>query len=214
MLRPVIGVWFAAGLFGLCAPAHAQPPARRGTYVGASLIGDIKRFSGDVTETVLDGQASGGGVVIGTALHPRWDLQLGVDVPRFTAASRDRKVTFQRKVITLQSITENRTVSVATLLRFRGARLGRVEIGYLGGLSFVRLERDFHTEAPPNTPSSLIPRPAASVAYAAGPTLGIDARLDLASHLSVVPALHATAFSASDMSGVLLRPGVSLRWTF
>ena len=78
----------------------------------------------------------------------------------------------------------------------------------------VRMRRDFHTDAPPGTPSSLVPKPASSVAYAAGPTLGIDARIDLVSHLSVVPALHATVFSASDTSGVLLRPRVSLRWTF
>lgn len=212
MLRPATGLWLAVCL-GVCGAAHAQSAGGR-TYVGAGIIGDVKRFSGDVSERGLDGETAGGAVVIGTALHPRWDLQLGVDVPRFTDASRDRNVTFQRRIITLQSVTENQALSVATLARFHGVHRGRLQLGYLAGLSIVRLRRNFHTDAPPDTPPALVPKPLRTVAYAAGPTLGIDARIDLASHLSVVPALHATAFSVPDTSAVLLRPRVSLRWTF
>jgi len=187
--------------------AHAQ-------YVSGSLFGDIKRFSGDIDDPVLNGEGVGGGLTIGTALHPRLDLQVGVDVPRFTSTSRDRNVTFQRNVITMRSVTGNQTLSVSALVRVHGVGRGRVQLGYLAGLSIVRLRRDFHTEAPADTPASLIPRPAGSVAYAAGPTLGIDASIAMTPHLAFVPGVRATVFSMSDASGVYMRPRVALRWTF
>lgn len=194
--------------------AYAQERPAAGAYVSGGVIGDIKRFSGDVEDRVLDGEAIGATIVVGTALHPRWDLQLGVDVPRFTTTSRERIVTFQRMPIALQSITENRMLSVAALVRLRGVRRGRLQLGYLGGLSIVRFQRNFHTDAPEGTPAGLIPKPDASVAYAAAPTLGVDARIDLSARLSLVPALHTTLFRVPNESGIMLRPRLSLRWTF
>ncbi len=200
------------GLTAVCGTAHAQDSVS--AYVGGGVIGDIKRFSGEVADPLLDGEAVGVSVHVGTTLHPRWDLQLGVDVPRFTTTSRERNVTFQRRIITLRSVTDNRTLSVATLVRYRGATFGRLQLGYVGGLSFLRFRRNYHTDAPEDTPAALIPRPDASVAYAAAPTLGLDARIDLSSHLSVVPAVHTMVFRVPNESGVMLRPRVSLRWTF
>src|ERR1043166_7818324 len=106
--------------------AQAQATAMDRVYVSGSVFGDIKRFSGDVDEPVLNGQGIGGGITVGTSLHPRWDLQLGVDVPTFTSTSREHNVTFQRDIITLQSVTENQTLSVSALVRFHGARERRV----------------------------------------------------------------------------------------
>jgi hypothetical protein len=204
----------AALLAGVPSPANAQSPTIGRTYVSASVLADIKRFSGDPTEPLLDGESVGGGVTIGTGLLPRWDIQVGVDVPRFTATSRDRSVTLQRSTYILQSVTENRGVSVATLVRFRGASRGRVQLGYLGGLSLVRLRRDAHTVATEDTPAGLIPKPDSSVDYTAAPTIGIDARIRVAQHLSVVPGLQATVFRLSNANGLLLRPRLSFRWSF
>lgn len=194
--------------------AHAQASPNGRAYVSASLIGDIKRFGGDVDDPLFDGETIGAAVAIGVAVHPRWDLLAGVDVPRYTATSRERHVTFQRNVITLQSITENQTLSVNTLARFRGPGRGRVQFGYLAGLSIVRFRRNSHTEAPPNTPSALIPRADGTVGYAAGPTVGFDARVAVSPHLSVVPGLYATVFNVTETNGLVVRPRLSLRWTF
>jgi hypothetical protein len=204
----------AALLMGLPRLATAQSRTTGRTYVSGSLLADIKRFSGDPTEPVLDGESVGGGVTIGTGLWPRWDLEVGVDIPRFSATSRDRSVTLQKATFPLESVTENRSVSVATLVRFRGARRGRVQLGYLGGVSLVRLRRDVHTEAPENTPAGLIPKPASTVDFSAAPTIGIDARITMGGHLSLIPGVHATVFSLSDANGLLLRPRLSLRWSF
>jgi hypothetical protein len=209
-----LGTCAAALLAGLPADANAQSRTTGRTYVSGSLLADIKRFSGDPTEPLLDGESVGGGVTIGTGLWARWDLQVGVDVPRVSATSRDRLVTLQKSTFTLQSVTENRSVSVATLVRFRGATRGRVQLGYLGGVSLVRLRRDVHTVAPGNTPAGLIPKPDASVDFSAAPTIGVDARIVMGDHLSLVPAVHATVFSVSDTNGLLLRPRLSVRWSF
>ena len=93
---------FALVAFALCAaarPAAGQTRSGSGrVYVSASFLGDIKRFAGDPEEPVFDGESLGAGITVGTALAPRWDLQLGVDVPQFTTTSRERLVTLLRRI--------------------------------------------------------------------------------------------------------------------
>ncbi len=214
---PRLIIFAIAALSPLLTPcwAAAQTSAGSGrVYVSASFLGDIKRFAGDPAEPVFDGESLGGGVTVGTSLAPRWDLQLGVDVPQFTTTSRERLVTLQRTVFPLQSVTETQTLSTTALVRLHAASRERIQLGYLAGISFVRLRRNAHTEAPAGTPAGLIPRPDASVSYCAAPTLGIDARIPIGAHLAMVPGLQATVASFSDTSGLIVRPRIGLRWTF
>ncbi len=204
----------AAMLISAARSADAQPQPSEGMYVSVSALADVKRFSGDATTNVLNGQAFGGAVALGTSLARRWDLEVGVDAPRVTSDSQPRSVTVRRETITLQSRTGNRAMSVATLIRYRTAPRGRVQIGYLGGLSFVRLQRQFDTQGPADTPRALIPRPQELVDYDAAPTVGVDARIAIVARLSIVPAIHVSAFAFRDVSGVLVRPRIGVRWTF
>lgn len=195
-------------------PAHAQTAIAESAYVTGGVFADVKRFSGDPTEATLDGNAAGAAVAVGTSIGSHWDLQLGLDVTGFSRTERPRAVTFQKDVLTLVSIAENQVLTVATMLRYRAAPHKRVRLGYLGGLSFVRLHRRFHTGAPDGTPSALIPRAEERVDYSAAPTVGLDARIALTAHLSLVPGLYACVFRLSDESGVLVRPRIGLRWAF
>jgi len=210
----VLAAGCAVLLIGHARSAGAQPRSPAGTYVSVSAVADIKRFSGDVDTNVLDGQAFGGAVAIGASLTSRWDVEAGIDVPRFSDDMQSRSVTFRREIITLESRTRNRAVSFAALVRYRTAQRGRVQFGYLGGLSFVRLQRRFDTQARLGTPASLIPKPQELVDYGAAPTVGVDARVAVAGRLSLVAAVHASAFTLRDVSGVLLRPRIGVRWTF
>jgi hypothetical protein len=207
---------FAVCLFGVltAVSARAQEPLRESAYVTGSVFADIKRFSGDPTEGTLDGNVAGVSFAIGTFVGSHWGLQLGVDATGFSRTERPRSVTFQKQTFTLNSVAENQVVSVATLLRFRASQHGRVRLGYLGGLSFVRLHRRFHTEAVTETPAGLIPRPDAQVDYSAAPTVGLDARIAVNRHLSIVPGIHACVFRLSDESGLLVRPRIGIRWAF
>src|SRR5262245_25856694 len=142
-------------VLGTAGAARAQSAIAESAYVTGGLFVDIKRFSGDPGEAVLDGSAAGGAVAVGTHIGSAWDLQLALDVPGFSRTERPRVVTFQRETFTLMSVTENQALSVATLLRYRAAPHRRLRLGYLGGLSFIRLHRRFHTEAPAETPAGL-----------------------------------------------------------
>ena len=205
---------FAAVLALSAGTVEAQTVIPESAYVTAGTFVGVKRFSGDPTEGILDGTATGIAVAVGTSIGTRWDLQVGLDVGTFSETDRPRDVTFQRETITLTSIAENQVLSVATLLRFRSAAHGRVRLGYLGGLSFVRLHRRFHTEAPDGTPTGLIPRPDERVDYSAAPTVGLDARITVTEHLSVIPGVHACVFRFADESGFLFRPRIGVRWAF
>ena len=193
---------------------EAQVPIAERAYVTAGTYLGVKRFSGDPTEGILDGEAVGGAIALGTSIGSRWDLQVGLDLSGFSQTRRPRDVTFQRETITLTSVAENQVLSVATLLRFRSSAHGRLRLGYLGGLSFVRLHRRFHTDAPHGTPAGLIPKPNERVDYSAAPTVGIDARIALTTHLSVIPGVYASVFRFADESGLLVRPRVGIRWAF
>jgi hypothetical protein len=215
--RRVRGLWaaIAALVVVACAEtAQAQSTIPETAYVTGSIFVDVKRFSGDPTESVLDGEATGGAIALGTHIGSRWDLQVGLDIGGFSETERPRTITIGKDTYSLSSITENKVSSVTTLLRFRSTPHGRVRLGYLGGLSFVRLHRKFHTEAPEGTPAGLIPRPHEQVDYAAAPTIGIDARIAINEHLSFIPAIYACVFRFGDESGVLVRPRAGVRWAF
>jgi hypothetical protein len=204
----------SAAMLASPGTVEAQTPMAESAYVTAGTFVDVKRFSGDPTEGVLDGSALGAAFAVGTSIGSRWDLQVALDVTGFSETRRDRDITFQREKITLTSVVENQVLSVATLLRFRSAPHGRVRLGYLGGLSFVRLHRKFHTDAPEGTPSGLIPRANEHVDYSAAPTVGIDARIALTEHVSLIPGIHACVFRFADESGLLVRPRIGVRWAF
>ncbi len=206
---------WALGVVSVLPAAGAQAQSRpERAYVTGGAFVEIKRFSGDPSEGILDGNIVGGAIAVGSHIGSRWDVQVGVDTTGFSRTERPRSVTFQRRKFMLTSIAENQVVSVSSLLRYRAAPHGRVRLGYLAGLSFVRLHRRFHTIASERTPAGLIPRPDQNVDYSAAPTVGLDARIALSAHLSLVPGIHACVFGFGNDSGLLVRPRVGLRWTF
>ena len=204
----------ACALAAAAGDARAQTTIAESAYVTGGAFVDIKRFSGDPTEGVLDGNVGGAAVAVGTHIGARWDLQAGLDVTSFSRTDRPRTITLLKDSYTLHSIVENQVLSVATLLRYRGARHGRWRLGDLAGLSFIRLRRRFHTEAAAGTPSGLVPKPSEMDDYSAAPTVGLDARFALSEHLSVIPGIHACVFRFGEDSGLLVRPRIGLRWSF
>jgi hypothetical protein len=207
----LIAACCAAFLIGHARVVQAQTG---GAYVSVSALDDVKRFSGDPATDMLSGHGVGASVAIGSSVADHWDVELGVDFPRFTEATQSSTVTVRRQIITLDAATKNRTLAVTALIRYRAIRRGRLQIGYLGGLSFLRLQRRFETQAPDGTPASLIPRPQELVDYGPAPVLGIDARIALGPRLSVVAAVQASAFAFREVSGVLVRPRIGVAWRF
>lgn len=127
--------------------ASAQPPASS-VYVAGALFGDIREF-GDVNQEgsfglgdlgSRDAAGIGGSFRVGTWLHPRWTLELGLDIATRTTIERESDVVIAiyppPPPISFKASSDFTTVS--TMVGFHQPVSGRIQMGYLGGFAFVR----------------------------------------------------------------------------
>src|SRR5688572_22396696 len=119
--------------------------ARDAGYVSGSVFADIREFSntsgvpfyGD--QFSLDATAIGGGLRIGTFLHPRWSLELSAETASKTTVDLDdavRILIFPPPRFDFRASAKFQTVT--TSVAFHPPAVGRVRLGYRGGFSFVR----------------------------------------------------------------------------
>ena len=187
-----------------------------------------------------DGTAPGGGVRVGTFLHPRWSLELAVDASGKTTNS------FQNPVARLPSrsstlrlprlSTSSSFSTISTVVGFHPEPMGRVRLGYLGGMALVRgtyestfpdfsympIELPFMrslssipglaslTQSIPTITGGTLRRTDNSV----GGVIGLEAAIDLSNHLSLVPGVRAVVFSSGSQNIFLTRPEVGVRWSY
>jgi hypothetical protein len=246
MTRPVNRIVLVSfGLFFLARAAGAQDTG----YVTAGGFADIKRFgstnaiyyySSPDQKMSLDGTAAGGGVRVGTLLIPQLSLELAIDVggrTRGTLPDPYRILAIPQPVpVRFPQLTEStKFVAVSTVLGFHPAPHGRVRLGYLGGVSFVRgtYKSDYPSYGVPvplftvGSPTSVgsVPvtfPPIVTVSTLTqrdnklGIVLGFEAAIDMAKHFAVVPEIRALTFSAPGAGPrvFLIRPGVGVRWRF
>jgi hypothetical protein len=229
--------------------------AQSGSYISGIALADIKQFDsveydprvlalGSV-DSSLNGTAAGGGIRVGTFLHPKWSLELGVE-----AESQTRKnfpnpyelLPTRSSTLRLPETSQSTTfVTVNTVVGFHPPKAGRVQLGYLGGFSFVRgtyrsTTPDFGilpagftssftftgSSGPAFTsiapvilpPPNLIARTLRRTDMAAGGLLGFEAAIDLTSRLTIVPGVRTIVFSNLGQSAFLIRPEVGARWAF
>lgn len=178
--------------------------------VSGSVFADVKRFSGDSTSLPLDGTAFGAGGRIGTTLAPHWIVELGVDAGRTTTTVRDET---SLPAIRRQARTRNQLMAVAAVVGFHPRTSGRLQPGYLGGVTLLHVIR--------KTDNLIgdLPQPIGhrrTIDNVTAATIGFEMRVGLRRHLAVVPEVRALAFtlSGSGPSGFAIRPGVAMRWDF
>jgi hypothetical protein len=232
-------------LIVLGSTAAAQPAG----YISGAAFADIRQFGGNQTvlpaggsvEESFDTTGVGGGLRIGTFLHPRWSLELGVD-----ASSRET-VTFQDPFVILifppvpprERKSTSQFMNVSTTVGFHPAAMGRVRLGYRAGFSFMRATYESDNSvyalagiesfvwASGDLGSPVLPRQVAPTSLyrsatfiqkhnAGALTLGFEAAIDLAARLAIVPEVRAYAFSSPGIGATvfLIRPGVGVRWKF
>jgi hypothetical protein len=144
--------------------AHAQ------VFASGAAFGDIKRFSGDPSNSTLDGTAFGGGARVGMFVAPRWSVEVGIDIGAKTTKTRSLSIPrltppisadlaalgltssfpigILPPVFSFQSRYTNRLVATSVMLGFRPATTGRVHPEFLGGLTFVHFARTVDTSGP------------------------------------------------------------------
>ena len=136
-------------LFATLIAASASAQSR--FYVGGTAIADIRRFDtleldprvlASLGDTSRDGTAAGGGLRVGTFLHPNWSLELAVDAANRTTTALGNPI----EILSIRSSTlrvpeisnSTKYLTVSTVVGFHPQKMGRFRLGYLGGLAMVR----------------------------------------------------------------------------
>jgi hypothetical protein len=129
----------------------ATASAQSRFYVGGTAIADIRRF--DTLEldprvlallgnTSRDGTAAGGGLRVGTFLHPNWSLELAVDSASSTTSTFRNPIEAlptRSSMLRLPEISNSTSyLTVSTTVGFHPQKMGRFRLGYVGGLAMVR----------------------------------------------------------------------------
>jgi hypothetical protein len=233
--------WREAGVFCLAAIGCASPAAAQGTYVGASLTGDIVRFSRSETRGARDvsdgGEAIGFALRVGTPLGATWGVEAEFARPSEieNEGAPDVFPAAYRSVINVGLVVPDitpviyppisyrvrmstRTTTFSTGLWAKQDLSARVALVYSGGAAFNRTEREVEYSY------GAIPLPRLAQIEAILP----PSSLTEAIHYSVRPFVgigarigmteHLELVPAARLhgieSGVLIRPSVGLGWTF
>ena len=223
--------------------ALAMPAAAQSTYVGASLVGDIARFSKvDVDDDVarvatslssMDGEALGFNVKIGRSLGERWGVEFefarsGEIEHRqweFATPASPRLPTLPGLPVVLPPIpdfgfeleAEQQHTSFATLLWVRQELGDRVELAYLGGLAFSRVEVDQDLQITDDRLAqwalSILPN-YTTVDHGVGPAVGLEAEIKFGDHAAATAGVRLHGTNVAGRNGWLIRPLAGLRWRF
>jgi hypothetical protein len=222
---------------------YAQTP-----YIGASANADVVRFSGAADELFDfngDGEAFGWSVRAGVPLGERWgidaefvrggkvksDASFPVDFPEpLFPPSSVTGVPGNLGLITLLPSSldfsrRERFSTLSTTAWFRQDVTSRFALVYLGGLAFVRAEREVTLPSfsfacagglgiPTVCNDTIEPTIDRGVSYSAAPTVGIDAKIGLNDRLSIVPGLRLLIVDPDGQRGLMTRPSLGMQWTF
>src|SRR2546426_7907581 len=163
----------------LAAVFMAAGSAQAQVFVSGAAFGDVKRFSGDPSNSTLNGTAFGGGARVGMLVTPRWSIEVGVDVGASTTKTMSRSIgrltqpisadlaalgltssfpigIILPPVFSFQSHTTNRLIATSVMLGFRPATTGRIHPEFLGGLTFVHFTLTFDTSGPTPLASGVV----------------------------------------------------------
>ena len=237
----------------LVALAPGMAAAQSKAFLTGTAFAEIKQFdtiaydprvlATNADNASLDATGAGGGIRIGTFLHPRWSLEFAVDAGSTTKEVFPDPYGSIRPAIRVAEVSAStRFLSVATVVGFHPEKIGRVRLGYLGGFSFVRATHE--SELPDfaillgsqvvwtggsfgstSTSSgglapSIFPPPVITtrtirqVDNSPGAVLGLEASIDVTGKLAVVPEIRALTFSSAGRTVFLIRPGAGVRWSF
>jgi hypothetical protein len=244
MIRRFVVVRRAVMLAAALSLGTHSVSAQTRVYVTGDLFADITRFSqvaGPDTLTLSrarppDGIEAGGGGRIGAFFSPAWSLELGFDLGR--THTRTETMSYPTPLIpgliirpvSFESKATVRFAATSMLIGYHPAVSGRVRPGFRGGVSVMHTREAFTLAnssflfSDAGLTAGLVgmlgitalPSPVTVEQYTVTSngltaTVGAEAAIALSDHLAVTPELR---LHGGALGGILLRPGVSVRWTF
>ena len=178
---------------------------------------------------------------IGTFIHPKWTLELGIEdagatkktiANPYTILAAASPSTFPAFPIPQTTVT-TKFLTVTTTVGFHPRTSGRVRPAYFAGVALVHAtyKSDYFTRIlplastlvsagtslpitlPPPT-TILVPTGTTDTQNRSGFALGAETAIDLGRQVSLVPEIRVLTFSVRGDGVFLIRPGVGVRWGF
>ena len=226
-----------AALLVLLIATVATPAFGQSAYVGAAVGMDIARYNHVEVPGGEDFDASGEAVNfslrLGTAVGQNWGVELGFTRP----ATIERESSFGypipllgRDAAVLTAIAPNIGMSIPifesrTRIERRNTTLetvgwvaqpvsSRVDLVYLGGVAFNRIVEEISFQFSGRIAGIIVPNTTRSVSYDLAPLAGLDARIALTDHVTLVPGLRLQGVGGMNAQGWLLRTSAGLVWAF
>jgi hypothetical protein len=232
MMRAAFAVAMVLASAMMAAPAWAQSE----TGVSAALVGDITRFSS--SSNVYGGRPNDGEALtfslrLDRSLGSRWGVELeyvyggeiendvgGASCPAcaIPLSSSLSSLPFISSTLTPTSISlvptyrvKARRSTVSPTAWYRQSIGSRASLIYSAGVAFVITKSEQSFQVLGFLDQRLIaPTTTELTTYTSAPIVGLDARVSLSDHASIVPGVRVLV----DNGGVIMRPSVGLRWQF
>lgn len=206
LARLALGMAFLTASAGAASAQHG--------FVQGSYGTELRRFSAELGEEVLDGRAdslAGGAAAFVT---PRVSAGVELDLGGTSSASRTVRVTLGGTPTEVTTTYTLRRRSVAALVGIHTAADRPVRLGVYAGLGFHAIRREVVSDAPPIVVTDP-PGPSVFLERSASPVAGADLAIRLAPGVAVVASVRAQALRlAGDLQGFSVRPGGALRLQF
>jgi hypothetical protein len=223
-------LWIA----GLMLVACAGRASAQGTYVSASLLGDIVRSTHTNNAGYDDGaggEALGFALRVGTPLGAAWGVELEFARPAEIEDEGQPRVlplALQRSgiapveagqvapvypfVYPYQVRTSHRNTTLSAAVWAQQQLSARFAMVYLGGMGFYRSEHEYDLAYSPLVRAIplILPFESETIVYGVRPMAGVESRIPMTEHAQLVPGIR---LHGSD-NGWLIRPSIGIAWTF
>jgi len=226
MTRGAMGVRIlgaAVIAWAIAVPSWAQS----GTGVSAALVGDIVRSNRSSLDAVGGEPGNGEGLTfslrLDRALGSRWGVELEYvhgaelefELNRGSFVMPAEFFSAAGSSLTLPAgyrySTSTRWSTIAPMLWYRQPLGTRTSLVYSAGMGFgIGRSETTYTYTPLPNQNTLPPMTSKYTSYTINPIVGVDARIGMTDHLSVVPGVRLLGADG----GILLRPSAGLRWEF
>jgi hypothetical protein len=228
-------------LLAIAAPAAAQSTYAGGSVIGEFArfggvdIDDPARLSAVVEPLSRSWETIGFDLRVGRALGEHWGVELSFArggsheqrrplrlLPFLTSSPAFDPTTLPRTLPTLPTLpfpdfevelsSEQQHTTFDTVLWLRQALGDRVDLVFLGGASFNRVEMEQTISIDDMRLAISLPAPSEieTVTFGVGPVVGSEAVIDLSDHAAATTGVRLHGVSG----GWLIRPSAGLRWTF
>ena len=200
----------------VAAMLTATAAAAQSVVISGGYYRESKSFSGDPAMGVLDTEVSGLHLAVGALAMPRVLVALELGQSEESGVTRSTTISYLGRDVEIRTQYANRLTTWSALAGVRGAPAGRLQLTYLGGLTFFHMTRRI---TPESQPVILQPAPPPIVSTThdnvAGPVVGVVAAVRAARHVAVVFLVRAHALTVStDLSGFIVRPGMAVQVSF